>query len=242
MKDRSSLVASLQQNRRLLNQMDLDLGRMSEDLSAELLNSPFSMADAKAVHDYVELFRQECVNNLYYMEVLTDSESYIDQDVREETLKHYQEILAEELKAVASGTNSLLLPVTNEDALHSFKHGFLPQLYYIPLQAASWSTDRAALDSAENKSWNAIEKIVSRITADVGETNTELMKSKAELVQAYIEQGFSAEEAEKMVESVSGKSKYLSEKKAQVQDISKELEARLDEARIKFAPYACRSA
>ena len=234
--DRTALVASLQQNRRLLNQMDLNTAELGEELAAELQDSPFPSADVRAMHDYLIRFRESCVDNLYYMEYLTDPASYIDQDVREETLDSYREILAEELRTVAYGTNLLLLPVTNEEALKSFKHDFLPQLYYIPLQASDWSTDKDALTSAEDKSWNAINKMMDSITASVGEANMELMKSRAELIEKYMSEGASADEARSMAESLSGKSRLVTEQEAELQEMNKELDTLLDEARVKFAP------
>lgn len=236
--DRSALLAELQKNRRLLNQMDLDASQLTSELSLSLQDSPFSAADAKAMHDYLEEFRDSCVDSIYYLEYLTDEEAYLDLKVREAALDNYREILAEELKAMAYGTNLLLLPVTNEEAVREFKHEFLPGLYYIPLQAANWSSDQEALTSAEDKSWNAIDKIMGRITIQIGEQNVELMKGKAELVQKYMEAGASEEEARQLVESLSGGSQLLSEKEAELQDMNQELDGMLDEARKKFAPAA----
>lgn len=236
--DWSSLLAEIQRYRRELNQMELDTSEMTESLKTDLLDSPFSSADAKALHDYLSVFRDSCVDNLYYMEYLMDKESAIDLKVREETLDSYQKILVEELKAASCSTNLLLLPITDEEALGDFKHVFLPGLYYFPLQAANWSYDEAVLASGEDKSWNTIDKIMDQISVQIGESNVELMKSKAELVRDCIEAGVTAEEAEQMVESLSGDSKLLTEKKAEIAELNKELDKMLDEARKKFAPAA----
>jgi len=234
--DRSALLAQLQTDRRLLNQMELDSAAMSESLRAGLMDSPFSLSDAQAMHDYLKEFRESSVDNLFYMEFLTDPDSYIDQTVREETLNNYREILSEEMKMAAYGANGLLLPVTNSSAMDEFMHKFLPQLYYIPLQASAWSGDKASLESAEDKSWNAIRKIMDRVTVQLGESNVELMREEAELVQRLVDEGASEEEAKRIVASLSGKSDLISEKEAALQDLRKELEESLNEARKKFAP------
>ncbi len=234
--DRSALLAQLQTDRRLLDQLELDAAAMSESLRSGLMDSPFSLSDAEAMHDYLTQFRESSVDNIFYMEFLTDPDSYIDQTVREETLSRYREILSEELKLAAYGVNGLLLPVTNSGALEEFMHKFLPQLYYIPLQAAGWSGDQASLESAEDKSWNAIEKLMDRVKVQLGESNVELMREKAELVRRLMAEGASEEEAERIVASLMGKSDLLSESEAELQDLRRELEKSLNEARIKFAP------
>ena len=82
------------------------------------------------------------------------------------------------------------------------------------------------------------------ITASVGEANMELMKSRAELMEKYMSEGASADEARSMAESLSGKSRLVTEQEAELQEMNKELDTLLDEARVKFAteegqdPYA----
>lgn len=236
--DRSSLLAELQKNRRLLYQLDTDLSLMSEELSAGLMDSPFSAADAAAMHDYLLQFQESCISNIYYMEYLTGEEAYIDLEVKEDILANYREILSEELKSMSYSTNLLLLPIQNEDALKDFKYSFLPQLYYIPLQASDWSQDEAALTSAEDKSWNAISKIMDRITIQIGEHNMALMKLKAELIEQLVAEGATEEEARQIVENINGSSQLLTEEQAELAALNQELEARLEEAKKKFAPTA----
>lgn len=234
--DRASLLAELQENRRLLYQMDTDLSLMSDELSAALMDSPFSAADASAMHDYLLQFREGCINDSYYMEYLTGDEAYIDLEVKEDILNNYREILSEELKSMSYATNLLLLPIKNEEAIKDFKYSFLPQLYYIPLQASDWSEDEAALTSAEDKSWNAISKIMDRITIQIGEDNMELMRTKAELIEKLVSEGATEEEARQLVERISGNSSLLTEKQAELAILKQELEAKKEEAKKKFAP------
>ncbi len=235
--NRASLLAELQQNRHLLYQLDTDLSAMPAELSAGLMGSPFSAADAAAMHDYLLQFRENSINNIYYMEYLTEDETYIDLEVKEDILNNYREIMDEELKTLAYGTNLLLLPIKNEEAIKDFKYSFLPQLYYIPLQASGWSDDEAALTSAETKSWNAISKIMDRITIQVGEDNAKLMKTKAELIRQLISEGVTQEEAEKLVKSLD-KIQLLTVKEAELESLERDLEAIKEEVKKKFAPTA----
>lgn len=236
--DRDALLAELSGNRRLLYQLNADIesSRMTEQLHDSLMDSPFSVADATAMHDYLTEFTDSCISDIYYMEYLTDPDTYMDPDVKEDVLGNYREILEEELKAMAYDTNLLLLPVTNEEALESFQQDFLPQLYYIPLQASGWSTNEDALKSDEEKSLNAISTVMDRIAVQVGEDNMELMESKYELIKQLMAEGYTEEEARKAVESLSGGTRLLTEKEAQVEELLQEKEKLLEEARVKFAP------
>ncbi|HJA70485.1 MAG TPA: TIR domain-containing protein [Candidatus Lachnoclostridium stercoravium] len=236
--DSAALEAELQKNRRLLHQIDTDSAAMSRELSEELTDSPFSAADAAAMHDYLVQFCQDNIDNLYYMEFITDRESYIDQTVREDVLENYQAILSEELKLMAYGANGLLLPVENEEELEYFKYDFLPELYYIPFQAGDWKDDEAVLAGMEDSSFNAIQKSLERVTMQVGEQNMDLMKQKAELVNELMESGLSQEEAEQKVNSLMGKTDLVTEQEAELTEAQKELEESLQEARGKFAPAA----
>lgn len=230
------LFSRLGKNRRLLLAMDTDSALMSQELKEGLADSPFSQADAQALHDYLEQFRGSCISNIYFMEYVTDPETYLDQSVRESVLESYQDMLEEELKVMAYGMNQLLLPIEKEEALAAFKYDFLPQLYYIPLQASSWSVDGQALASGEESSWNNLERSLSQVTVQIGQENIKLMEEKAQLVQELVEAGASQEEAEARVESLGGQSNQLTEKQAALKEAEAQLEEKLNEAREKFAP------
>ncbi|MDE7354932.1 MAG: TIR domain-containing protein [Acetatifactor sp.] len=236
--DRASLLTIFQTNRRLLYQIDLSDSLMTEELQAKLGNSPFRQADASAMHDYLKLFIDSAVDSIYFMEFLTDPDSYFDMKTRENMLENYREILSEELKVMAYATNLLLLPVTKKDALKEFHHDYLPSLYYFPLQSADWLWDAEDLESRSEKSWNAIEKAMSRITGQVGNENMELLQARSEMVRQLVAEGVSPQEAERRVAEIEGKSQLLGEKQAELQDLQRQLEEKKEEARRKFAPAA----
>lgn len=236
--DYSSLLAQLQTNRRRLYQIDLEDSLMTESLRQQLQNSRFQPADAAAMHDYLETFIDNAVDSIYFMEFLTDPQSCFDLKTQENMVENYREILDEEMKVVAYATNLLLLPVTNESALKEFKYGFLPDLYYSPLQSADWLSDAADLESRSEKSWTAIEKAMNRIAGQLGNENIALLQNRSEIVRQLVAEGLSPGEAEKRVAELEGKSQLLGEKKAQVQDLQRQLEQKKEEARQKFAPAA----
>ena len=231
-----TVVESLQRARMQIYGMHNENAAMSEDLKEDLQGSPFSAADAEAMHAYLLSFCEGALDNLYYMETVVSKDTYMDLAVREDILENYRDILNEELRYTAYCTNQLFLPVENGEAISAFKYDFLPELYYIPLRASEWIDDEEALISAQNSSMTAITMSVDRIRVNIGEGNRELMEQKAELVRRYMEEGMSAEEAEAAVEELIGKSDMLSQKTAELTEVQKELEARLAEAREKFAP------
>ena len=232
----NAALAKLEQNRRLLYQMDLESAVMDEALKTGLGESPFSAADALAMHDFLLQFCEDGIDSLYYMEFVIDPDSYLDLAVREEIVENYRAILDEKLKLIAYGANELLLPVENEEAIYDFKYEYLPQLYYIPLQAASWSDSKETLVSAEENSWNAIEKSMDRLTLQIGESNLEVMADKAELIQTMILEGASQEEAEAAADSLMGKADLLAEGEAALNEAQQEMDRLLEEAKEKFAP------
>jgi len=233
---REELLSQLEGNRRLLYGIDAEAVSMTEELRTGLEESPFSLADSQALHDYLEEFRQSCISNIYFMEYITDPDTYLEQQVRESVLGCYEEILEEELQVIACGINELLLPIEKEESLEAFKYDFLPQLYYIPLEASTWSDSREALDSGEESSWNAIERSMDQVRVQIGEENMKLMETKAQMVQELMESGLSQQEAEERVNELSGQSSQLTQEKDALQEAQAQLEEKLNEAREKFAP------
>ena len=233
---REELLSQLEGNRRLLYGIDAEAVSMTEELRTGLEESPFSLADSQALHDYLEEFRQSCISNTYFMEYITDPDTYLEQQVRESVLGCYEEILEEELQVIACGINELLLPIEKEESLEAFKYDFLPQLYYIPLEASTWSDSREALASGEESSWNAIERSMDQVRVQIGEENMKLMETKAQMVQELMESGLSQQEAEERMNELSGQSSQLTQEKDALQEAQAQLEEKLNEAREKFAP------
>lgn len=233
--DSTQIQAELEKGRQLLRQLDTGT-EMDASLKAGLTDSPFQAADAAALCGHTRDFIENSVDNLYFMEYVTDKDVILDLPVREDILASYRKQLEERLKIIACGVNGLLLPVSNEEALREFKYEFLPRLYYIPLQASSWNADEKTLDSMAENSYLAIEKSMNRIALQIGDSNMERMKQKAELTAKLVEEGMSEKEAEKQAGELSGQSGLLTEKQVALDESRKELEKLYAEARTKFAP------
>ena len=78
----------------------------------------------------------------------------------------------------------------NEEAIYDFKYEYLPQLYYIPLQACELERQQRNLDQRGRKTAGMLLKRVwTRLTLQIGESNLEVMADKAELIQTMILEG-----------------------------------------------------
>ena len=231
-----SVLAALSNARLLIYGMDNESAAMPEDLRVELQDSPFSAADAEAMHDYLLLFCDSSIDDLYYMEYIVSKDTYMDLEVREEILESYRDIMDEELRYTGYCINEMFLPVENEEAISSFKYDFLPELYYIPLRASEWNDSQKALESAQESSMTAIMKSDERIKLTIGEGNMEVMQQKAELAEQYMELGMSAEEAEARVDHIVGQADMIAAAEAELADTKQKLEEKYAEAREKYAP------
>lgn len=234
-----SLSSTLLHYKRVLNSLNTDSIQMPPELRNELVGSPFSIADACAMHDYIDTFIESSIETLTFMESITGDESFVDVQTLEKIIDYYREILNEELKWMAYNTNELLLPIENEDALETFKYTILPELlYYIPLQASNWRYDAKILESDSEKSWNTIQRIQNQITALIGNENVELMRLKNELIQNLVDWGADEVEAEQLVENISSKIQLKIENELALKQLEWELYTKYEEAKKKFAPSA----
>lgn len=238
----SELLAELSKNKKLLKQIDTDSSLISDALRNELEDSPFDLADACAMHDFLITFVEGGTNTLDYMEMLAEP-SWVDAKTMKDVINTYQEILNEDCKLMASGTNEMFLVIEDETALESFKYEYLSELYYINLQASNWNNDKKILESDQERSWNAIEKATSRIISMVGNKNLEAMLIENDIKQELISQGVDRKAAEMLVKEKSGSIQLITEKeianeelKREVDEIKQELADAYNVLREKFAP------
>lgn len=246
----SALLAELSKNKRLLEQIDTNGSLMSGELRNELKDSPFELADARAMHDYLISFIESSMGTIDFLAALTEDTVFVDSKTVKDIISNYQEMLNEECKIMAYGTNELFLVIEDEETIEEFKYTFLPNLYYIKLQASNWSNDMKSLESDVERSFNTIEKAQNRNTALVGDGNLEVMLIKSEMVQLLISEGTDYETAEKIVEQMIGRIELVAEEELSIEELKKEveekrreleetqqdLESKYDEMREKFAP------
>lgn len=240
--DPGSLKQELRKCRNMLYKMNMEEGAMTSELKNALQDSPFSTAEAAVLYDLKLMYREEFLDNMYYLEYLINNEA-MDKSMRKTIMDNYQSIMDEDLMALACGANVMLLPVKNESALEEFKQAFLPQLRYIPLTATSWSYDKKALESAENNCYENINKLTVEYSRLIGEDNMALIEEMSQYVQLLVDQGYTVEQAEQEVDEIIAQEDKIVEKMIALQESSKKLEqtqAELNqkkkELKEKFAP------
>ena len=229
-----TVVESLQRARMQIYGMHNENAAMSEDLKEDLQGSPFSAADAEAMHACLLSFCEGALDDLYYMETIASKDFYMDLAVREDILENYRDILNERLRHAAYCANRLLLPVENGEAISAFKNDFLPELRYIPLRASEWIDDEEALISAQDSSLTAITMSEYRISLSIDDDRRELLEKNAGQVRAYMEEGMSAEEAEAAVKVGMSPADLLKQKEAGLYERLDAMETNLSEALKQF--------
>lgn len=194
-------------SRQVLEDIDLETGAMRADLPARLTDSPFAVSDVAAMHDSVVSFWGECAETLDYIESVADPAYYMATEDKLEIVACYRVVLEATLQAHAYGCNEMLLPITAESALEEFWYEYLPGLTTVPLSAAGWQENGAALESEMELCLNRMEEALLDLSVLIGNTNVENEALRQEnealretLVVAYMDQGYTREEAEALIE------------------------------------------
>lgn len=185
-----------------LNNTDLASAAPSEMFMTQLMDSPFDYADFTAMHDELLQFRQSCLEELSYIRQLVTPEFYLSDSQKLETIGYYEDYLDNELLAYAYAANRMLLPITDTEALDIFWNDILPELERIPLRAANWSGDAAALEAAIDECANNMENAVHNLEAILGNSTLDAAREREELIAAYEALGYTREEAERVVELI----------------------------------------
>ena len=185
-----------------LNKTDLSSAAPSEMLMTQLMESPFEFSEFTAMHQELLQFRQSCLEELTYIRQLLSPEFYLSDSQKLESVGYYEDYLNNELEAYARAANQMLLPITDPESLTLFWEDILPELERIPLRAANWSSDAAALEAAIDEAANNMENAVHNLEIILGNSTVEAGREREELIAAYEAQGYAREDAEKMVELV----------------------------------------
>lgn len=164
-----------------------------------LAGSPFVQSDVTAMHDSVDNFRSGCLDYLAYIEQVAASDYYLPTEDKLEIVDCYRTIVEETLQANAYCCNEMLLPVTDRSALEEFWYEYLPGLTAVPLQAAGWQENAAALDSAVEQCVSRMEKALLDLTALSGNTNAENKERKELVIRYYVSHGYDTKQAEQLV-------------------------------------------
>lgn len=185
-----------------LNNTDLTSAAPSETFLNQLAESPFDSAEFTAIHQELLQFRQSCLEELNYIRQLFEPGFYLAESQKLETVDNYEAYLENETQAYAYAANRMLLPITDHDALDLFWEDILPELERIPLRAANWNTDGAALEAAIDECVNNMENAIHNLEKILGNATVVVGQEREKLIAAYETMGYTREDAEKIVELV----------------------------------------
>lgn len=168
----------------------------------ELSGTPFPTAEVVAMHDELIRFQKDWVGNLTFIQwVVSPDASFLTATTRLNLLDIYRTLLENGLKEHAYQSNEFLLPITDQSALSEFFNDVLPLFTHIPLSAASWSTDKEALEADTNACLNRDAEMIRELASLVGVTAVQSEALRESLIQSYMMLGMSREDAVQYVES-----------------------------------------
>lgn len=199
---RSALDNQFELTRSTLERADLSGSAPSDRLLDLLADSPFSAAEFVAMHDCTVAFSEEWADYLTHIEWTIDPDSGFSVSEKMKVVSCYQSTLDETMRASAYAANEMLLPITDDGALGEFLHRYLPTVSCIPLNASSWSRDKAALVSAQDECWNKQQAALRDMVSITGEYSLQLAAQRAELIEQYMAAGATRSQAEQYVEQL----------------------------------------
>lgn len=177
-----------------------DLSAPSDRLLELLADSPFSAVEFVAMHDCTVGFSKEWPDYLTHIEWAISPDSGFSVSDKMKVVSCYQSVLDETLRASAYAANEVLLPITDSAAMEDFLYRYLPTVSCIPLNAASWSSDKSALVSAQDECANKLQEVLRDMASITGEQSLELAARRAELIGQYMAAGATRSQAEQYVE------------------------------------------
>lgn len=198
----SALENQFELTRSTLERADLSGSAPSDRLLDLLADSPFSAAEFVAMYDCTVAFSKEWADYLTHIEWAIGPSSGFSVSNKMKIVSCYQSILDETMRASAYAANEMLLPITDNAALDDLLHRYLPTVSYIPLSAASWSRDKAALVSVQNECVNKLQAALQDLTSITGEQSLGLAVRRAELIEQYMAAGATRSQAEQYVEQI----------------------------------------
>lgn len=221
-----------------LTQIDTAVNSLSPELKEKLSDSPFDVADAEAMHAYMEDYFSESIDNLYFMKKVIDGEVVVSDYDAFRIVNIYSEFNRQELLAAGYATNETLLAVTNKEALAAFQQEILPLLQELTLQAVQWSDSKEDLQAAQNACHEKIQSLLTELASITGDLSAEVNKEVEDWIEQLTAFGMSREEAEEQVNRLLEKSNQLTISQDKLENLKQELEEAKAEFRRKFAPSA----
>lgn len=219
-----------------LTQIDTATNALSPELKERFSDSPFDVADAEAMHAYVESYASESIDSLYFMKKVINGEIIVSDYDASRIVNIYSEFNKQELLAVSYATNESLLPITNQDALATFKKDILPLLQELTLQAVQWSDSKEDLQAVQNVCNEKMQSLLTDLASITGNLSTETYREVEDWIDQLVALGMSREEAEEQVNRLIDKSNQLTIAQDKLENLKQELEEAKADMRRKFAP------
>ncbi len=219
-----------------LTQIDTSANSMTPELKEKLKDSPFDLADAEALHNYVEICAADGIGNLQFIKKVIGGELAVSDYDASRIVNCYREFYNQELLVVSYALNENLLPVTDKETLSEFKSVSLPLFVNLPIQSMQWSDSKDELQAAQNSCNETMQQLTTELASITGTMNMETSKEEEEYVQLLMELGLTREEALESVLDFSDAANRLTIKKTELEKEQQELEELKAEMRRKFAP------
>lgn len=200
--DITVMEGNLNASRSLIAEMDVGMAAPSDIFLQQLADSPFPVADFLAMHDELVRFQEECMDTMNAIDFLVSRDCMLSDTQKLETLDYYLDYLEANMQANAYATNQMLLPITEKEALTVFWEDILPEVRYIPLNAANWGDDYDVLQSSMDECLNKMEAAVLGQYKILGNLTMETAQEQAILTGLYVKLGYTRERAERIVEDI----------------------------------------
>ncbi len=156
-----------------IKSIDETLGKPDSVFLERLADSPFVSADLKALYQSVSDTKSEWLENIEYIEFLLSNENMVSTDDKLTVIECYRTFLTESVQIYAYGVNELLLPITDSKMLDSFFEDTLVYLPHIPLNRATWYTDKEIIKNLVDEAFSRYEEAYDKYAVIVGNQNVE---------------------------------------------------------------------
>lgn len=197
--------------RKLIENVDASKYAPDDALVVRLEDSPFNVADFKALNSIVEMFRESYLENLDMFLYIISDDFYYSDNYKLKNLAQYRVMLESEIKAYQNGANILLLPITENDAMKEWFGNIVLQFSILELGAGNWLTDKEALELDSEMRWKKYEGALMEMASLIGyasEENAEMQKDIDQMT-ATIQLIEKANEAENQSQELYKKQKEL---------------------------------
>lgn len=177
-KDKAVLQREINISKDKIRSIDESPNPSQTDLINRLYDTPYDVADMKALSDAIATYKADSIDNIEYIEFILSPEALHTNEEKLQIVECYKAINQEYMKIYSYATNELFLHITDKEALDELFGIILPELKNIPLSEAGWLTSSTSIEYATDESFKKIESMTMEIASLVGNATTNLNESK----------------------------------------------------------------